>query len=131
MKHTVTLYRCERCEHTGTSKQFTYEPYEGHYVCGECGDPVVHEAERRADWISVALYERTREYGGPEEGGWYYDAFYLVTSTIRCFDAGDLPVAEQYRELLRMRNEPSNTAVQVFCEELPDVRTPRHRPVYC
>lgn len=29
---------------------------------------------------SVNVYDFTRSYGGPEEGGWYYDAWSLVAS---------------------------------------------------
>lgn len=30
------------------------------------------------DGYGVAVYEIDRAYGGPEEGGWYYDTGYLV-----------------------------------------------------
>ncbi len=36
--------------------------------------------------IYVSLYEVDRCYGGPEEGGWWYDAYHLL-STKKFFDA--------------------------------------------
>jgi len=31
--------------------------------------------------IHVSVYDLTREYGGPEEGGWYYDSYEFIEST--------------------------------------------------
>ena len=36
------------------------------------------ENHSTADSWTVAVYERGRHYGGPEEGGWYYDSRELV-----------------------------------------------------
>ena len=40
----------------------------------------------RMDWY-VNIYKVDRAYGGPEEGGWYYDVGELVES--KCFDWAD------------------------------------------
>lgn len=34
----------------------------------------------------VVEYVKTREYGGPEEGGWYYDAWTMVRIAAECED---------------------------------------------
>lgn len=41
----------------------------------------------------VALYMVTRQYGGPEEGGWWYDAGTLVTDVEIYRTAGTTPAA--------------------------------------
>lgn len=35
-----------------------------------------------ADCMVVAVYELGREYGGPEEGGWYYDTREIVAVAV-------------------------------------------------
>lgn len=129
----VPIYRCAECECVGPAEHFVYDPYESLYVCGECGEHVNHEGDRRAEWVSVALYTVSRDYGGPEEGGWWYDTFELIESTVRCFEFGDIPSAESYAE--RLHNTPKvhgeRLAVIVTAERLPHQALPLHRPVYC
>lgn len=132
MNHTISMFECPSCGHVKRDHSWAYDAYEGKPLCGDCGEFVKHSHERPALWVSVALFVRSREYGGPEEGGWWYDRHDLDTSTIRCFGAGDIPAAEQYCELLAMRNaEHHETNIRVFKEELPLSKLPRHRPVYC
>lgn len=40
-----------------------------------------YENGRPAPFYSVAVYMVDRQYGGPEEGGWYYDAGVLINYT--------------------------------------------------
>ena len=50
---------------------------------------------------SVALYNMTREYGGPEEGGWYYDGYQFLpeySSLVRTFANED--AAREYEGVL-------------------------------
>lgn len=132
-KAAIPIYRCAKCERVGRADQFIYDSYESCYVCGECGEYVKHEADRRAEWVSVALYTVSQAYGGPEEGGWWYDTFELVDSTVRCFEYGDIPSAEPYAE--RLHNTPKSRGerlvVIVTAERLPHQTLPLHRPVYC
>jgi hypothetical protein len=47
----------------------------GEECVGACADFCERRGpERFPKLYSVAVFEVTREYGGPEEGGWYYDA---------------------------------------------------------
>lgn len=53
-------------------QELTGEP---HYHFGR---EYVYELEGRNMKTIVAVYERDRHYGGPEEGGWWYDSGKLV-----------------------------------------------------
>jgi hypothetical protein len=47
-------------------------------LCWQCGEPWDTKPDRPHRMIGVAAYtcgEVQRVYGGPEEGGWYYDDF--------------------------------------------------------
>jgi len=52
------------------------------------------------DFWSVAVYELDRRYGGPEEGGWWYDCGQLMR-LVKVFKA-----AEEAHELCRRYNRP-------------------------
>lgn len=41
-------------------------------------------------YFNITLYERTNHYGGPEEGGWYYD-WYEPIETIRLKGKLEIP----------------------------------------
>lgn len=49
----------------------------------------------RTSWI-VAWYEIDRAYGGPEEGGWWYDCGYLVRA-FRALPSREAAYAEARR----------------------------------
>lgn len=87
----------------------------------------------------VNAYAVTRHYGGPEEGGWWYDAGEVVAST---YIGNDYGVAERVRDKMRKRLAPrfDNTrnrysvlggADLVVCvEDEPAVAYPAERPYY-
>jgi len=52
------------------------------------------------DFWSVAVYELYRYYGGPEEGGWWYDCGQLMR-TVKVFK-----VEEKAHEFCRRYNRP-------------------------
>lgn len=67
------------------------DPFSAHYRDGKClqcaaglddseAAAAVAEIERAANppLLCVAVYLENRQYGGPEEGGWWYDAGELV-----------------------------------------------------
>jgi hypothetical protein len=98
--------------------------------------------------ISVAIYEIDRAYGGPEEGGWYFDAGVPSTEYAvhtRFFPETDTEAIDAYVEELRAlvdkvnhdegRRSPSSVlsnsdylAVET-CEGFPTAY-PTHRPRY-
>jgi hypothetical protein len=82
----------------------------------------------------VNVYEVDRAYGGPEEGGWYYDAGRLVTS--RQVPSGD---AESVREDLRKQYPATGKSssviytggdYSVFIEDAPGADYPEYAPHY-
>ena len=130
-----------------------FENYQVYYaICEECGCKIVEDEDdynwcpqcetdkvgveeiaRPPLWVSVAMYEVGRAYGGPEEGGWWYDVGNLIPETVRCFEAADAPLADQYRELLLMRwpsTRDQKYSVSVTLERLPPAGFPASRPRY-
>ena len=71
----------------------------------------------------VAIYLVTREYGGPEEGGWYFDAGELVTDVEIYQKAGATPAAflpgDEACEVLRQK-------MFAACEQMNFGRRPLH-----
>ena len=137
---TIKTYKCPSCHALGSLHSFCHEPYEDFYYCGDCSANVELERERPADWFSVAVYELNRAYGGPEEGGWYYDTGTRVDETVRTFrnTSEGREDAEKYLDSLHAlhfpyraehRDSPCYTS-RVHPETLPDQGFPRHRPVY-
>ncbi len=55
-------------------------------LCHYCKDPIDSDEEREgAHWAClpiqyVSVYSVTREFGGPEEGGWWYDCKNLLAT---------------------------------------------------
>lgn len=47
----------------------------------------------------VSVYEVYRRYGGPEEGGWYYDEGYLVYADAYASAEAAVAEAERLREV--------------------------------
>ncbi len=94
--------------------------------------------------FTVAAYSETREYGGPEEGGWWYNLAQLIRplKMFKSFEA-----AERYADRLTERlNSPigpnhgrrskysvigdPEVCVKV-CEERVPAQFPEERPYYC
>lgn len=68
-----------------------------------------------AERLTVASYRHSREYGGPEEGGWYYDYHQLVRGGIRTFGS----VAER-DEWLESQGEEHTYYLFRSVDEVPD-----------
>lgn len=86
-----------------------------------------------SDLTFVTEYEVTREYGGPEEGGWYYDALHFV----RVHDVLPKEEAdERCRQLNKSLPEPKRYSVRrdtdttYATEPFPRKRATRHRPIW-
>jgi hypothetical protein len=101
--YTVPLYNCSCSNHVGLAD--ITENSDGELYCTHCYELVEHVSDMPADWVCVALYDVRRCYGGPEEGGWYYDHGQRADSTIRCFEVGDFPQVETYIETLKARQQ--------------------------
>lgn len=84
---------CANCERVGYYTEATHMGNDGYGniepLCEACrgyalepeGDETETGSVQYADgFVFVNVYEVDRVYGGPEEGGWYYDAGRLITS---------------------------------------------------
>jgi hypothetical protein len=96
--------------------------------------------------VWVALYEQSRVYGGPEEGGWYYTQSSLVTDARVYAEVGFFPRAfADYKEAKAYREEWSKHYDERFkgshklerfkvedyvAQTLPTLH-PIERPHYC
>jgi hypothetical protein len=103
------------------------------------------ETERLPTFYSVAVYLIDCAYGGPEEGGWYYDTYTRSTSFgqhLRGFPTS--LEARVYAQLLndtvlKEENEdrrPISSVlsegqyIAIVCDEWPESHYPTERPHY-
>lgn len=126
----VAIYRCGHCDRVGEADEWVDDPYIG-LCCQQCGNEVRFHQNRPATWWSIGVYEVGRQYGGPEEGGWWYDAGDLVDKFhVRGFE--DLAKARSYMRTLQDHyREQKDIRIVGFTEELPRPGFPNRRPVYC
>lgn len=86
-----------------------------------------------AVWVNV--YEVNRRYGGPEEGGWYYDTGELIL----CKKFYDNDSAQDYAESLRDKypNTGKRYSVlggedyNIWLEDSVGEDFPKETPYYC
>lgn len=136
----VKSYECADCDVSLQLSDCDYDPYEEEYCCPFCGNRhVTVSRERPAEWFSVAIYEVSRAYGGPEEGGWYFDSGQRIDETVRTYrnaPEGREEAQRYIKSLLALtfvsdRYSETRYSWEVSSEKLPDAYFPRHRPVYC
>lgn len=135
LSNTISLHTCPECNRQMTYAEIHVDGY-GDYRCPECECEVKLSGERAATYWSVALYDTHRSYGGPEEGGWYYDAGTMTqVNKVRVFE--DFAQAEAYLSELwdGIKAEPrqgdSRLVAMGWTECLPQHHWPRVRPHYC
>lgn len=70
-------YKCEKCAWKGR------DPLDegAMFCCPDCGD-FVEAVYREPKWLIVAVYLCDKAYGGPEEGGWWYNTGHPVEKAI-------------------------------------------------
>lgn len=131
----VTTYTCSSCSDVYLSHELEHTDWNDVGCCPRCeGEPhSLHTSTRPAEWWSVAVYQRGREYGGPEEGGWWYD-----TGTLT--EHRKMRVCESYAEAqarvqelyawIQAEGWQKELAVVGFTERLPVRLTPERRPRY-
>jgi hypothetical protein len=114
---------------------FEHDDATGLIACRDCDYSEGHSAlPRSARWWSVAIYETHRAYGGPEEGGWFYDCGeWVMRSKTRVFEDYDQAVAYQaaLREWLRAEGCSADLWVRGYTEQMPPAYFPSRRPRYC
>ena len=133
----VDVYECPECGAHRPAHGWSMNANTGELGCGDCGVDVRFSHRSPAAWVSMAAYCITREYGGPEEGGWWYDSEYREDCTVRCFEMNDLEDAVEYLQKLHdewvnMSNPDATTryAVRMFSNRLPVKHVPENRPAY-
>lgn len=126
---TIDRYKCKDCNQITDYPDLQRDLYD-HSFCPECEGEVEYFDDRPSLWVSVALYFVSRSYGGPEEGGWWYDDGSRDDSTIRCFEACDYPQVQLYKDLLRMRYPEQNLQFRCYAEKLAPKSFPESKPFY-
>jgi hypothetical protein len=102
------------------------------------GQPVKPAYIEAAKWWSVGVYTQYQQYGGPEEGGWYYSAGELTWhGALRFFidyDEADAYWDKLWDDVEKVNKSEGSTEVRltVRCttESMPDTHYPRERPYY-
>jgi len=132
---SVPVYVCSQCQRECTGATVVTDGY-GEHSCPHCEGGVTHVRDDAATFWSVALYGTGRAYGGPEEGGWWYDVGSLIQhSRVRVFE--DYEEANVYLRQLwdqipkEDRRGEDRLAVCGWTERLPERHWPRVRPRYC
>lgn len=130
LSDSISVYQCPECEQTGRANAWIDDPYEG-LVCEHCGVAVKHCLDEQPTYWSIGVYETGRSYGGPEEGGWWYDTGSRIDPhKQRVFE--DLAEARKYMAELREEYVGQrDISVLGFTEKLPVAGYPARRPVYC
>ena len=116
--------------------------------CGGAGHVLVDEIEvacprcrgkgAHSEIIYANVFRVTRQYGGPEEGGWWYDAGEVIGSIrVLATDCEDrlrkyLMRAYEDEQCLRGRHSAAGGAdVVIRLEDHEAEPFPSERPVYC
>lgn len=150
------VYQCAECGREASVETLTYDEYEGCYWCSintedshDCDGKMRWVRDDPAQFVSIGMYETHRVYGGPEEGGWYYDAGVLSPMTLRNFspehwgtDNKDAGHAQWYYEVLQQMAEERNAenrkdrntelryTVALHVNQTVPTHFPKNRPRY-
>jgi len=131
LKHlfTVRMYFCDTpaCGHI-REQDMEFDPVTDETYCPYCGcdDGIKRADDRWAEWVTIAAYDTSREYGGPEEGGWYYTSGTPIPGTAREFPRAEFPQALIYREYLQRDHDCVRVTTEAKANSFPS-----SRPTYC
>lgn len=141
LSKTLPTYEYEADGYIRTFRWDEVTDHDDEGPMAEVGDEWVNVrsgADVPAHWWTVAVYTSYRVYGGPEEGGWWYDAGYLTEhGRVRFFD--DYSAADAYYlELWEWVNQQNDSRergderliVRCTTESLPASHYPKNRPYY-
>jgi hypothetical protein len=124
---------CTTCDGYGTVEDVANDSLFECSVCHGRGEIEILIGEDEIVYVNV--YEITREYGGPEEGGWWYNR-------LRCLET--YPVRNKNSELMQEQLEKDyahikqgniysvlgGTELNVYIEERPKQSETKERPHY-
>jgi len=138
LRKTLPLYSSESEGWVSVYRHDEVEWDDGRPYGQACCQLLRHTAEEPATWWTVGVYTSYQQYGGPEEGGWYYYAGDLTWhGAMKFFD--DYDEAFAYAQKLWVRVDDENKregstevrlTVRCTTESMPDVHYPRKRPYY-
>ncbi|KEK23859.1 hypothetical protein [Bacillus gaemokensis] len=123
--------QCTACNGAGDNKFVEGKGWT--QECKACFNGYVDAPEDMKVYVSV--YKVTREFGGHEEGGWWFD-WYKCLETIPCKNKFSDEIKE---DLLKEYNDVKHgdisfvlggADVQVFIERRPAENETRERPMY-
>jgi hypothetical protein len=121
--------------HTYEHTEVEWDDNSGEYYVKDGPHGLMSDMSRPAKWWCVAVYDTWTRYGGPEEGGWYYQCGSLVEhSRIRFFD--NYAEAEEYLSTLwdwcgTQPARETGLIARSYTERMPDAFFPKTRPYYC
>jgi len=90
----------------------------------------------------INVYERSQEYGGSEEGGWYYQQYNPIAKPLKIkvkinAEGREVPIGRYKRihtELMAKRERfgkyDYHGGIEVYIEDKPHQRFKRRRPYY-
>jgi hypothetical protein len=137
LSKTLPLYKSELNGWVTTYRHDEVEWDDGRpYAQGQIVGPSGNEP---ATWWTVGVYTQYEQYGGPEEGGWWYSSGELTWhGAMRFFN--DYAEADAYRDELWAKVEAENVdegvppemrlTVRCTTGSMPDTHYPRERPYY-
>lgn len=74
----------------------------------------------KAESSCVSIYSRTRNYGGPEEGGWWYDRNHLEYYKQCSCEEEAQAVKEVFEKKVEERNQQYQAERHKYYESMPD-----------
>lgn len=123
--------QCTECDGFGNEEYIEGEGWTR--KCKVCDHGYVEAPEDMKVYVSV--YKVTREFGGHEEGGWYYDR-YTCLETIPCknkfSDEIKNDLLEEYKDVKHgnITSVLGGADVQAYIERRPAENETRERPIY-
>lgn len=69
----INEYHCRHCDESWCTEVTVADVPDECPNCSEYAQPHNSHATRFRGKYAIAIYERDQAYGGPEEGGWWYD----------------------------------------------------------
>ena len=78
----------------------------------------------------VNAYAVTREYGGPEEGGWWYDTGDVLASELCDGKHAEVVRARLEEEFCQSYAVPRGARLSVHVEDVPAAPWPAEKPYY-
>lgn len=113
---------CDAIYAPQTRLDVVYSPFDKTFRCQECGNEIMIESERDAEWTSVCMFIMDD-----------MDRWERYTPSLRCFDKGEWPQASLYIERLQEKHdweiEEGAMRLLVLAEDIPDEILPDEDPL--